>query len=306
MGSTPTSSAMENISIISFAVIFLGLANFAGATTEVESGLQSLQTSSSTSTRPTGDPDFDLLKTTSTSTSPTPSGDPDFDLLKTAPQPPPPPPPSGLTASDGGVGELSDKSIGDPDFDLLNIDLGGDDLEKFRAEVSTADPVKKVTVRGWDPEKKEEIVGRPEDVKSAEDLQIYVEATALNDVAIKGIKIKENAVEVESRESGKLFWFIPVEMSSIIIVKYKLEDSTEDRVKVRFPWWHVFVKKPYNNGPSGIQIEITAALDVAVWQKVDNSEAPVDMSRISQTLQVISNVMKTKHDTVKNSISNIR
>src|SRR3989344_3145701 len=130
---------MKNISIISFAVIFLGLAHFAGATTEVESGLQSLQTSSSTSTRPTGDPDFDLLKTTSTSTSPTPSGDPDFDLLKTAPPPPPPPPPVGLTGSDGGVGELSDKSIGDPDFDLLNIDLGGDALAKFRAEAVAID-----------------------------------------------------------------------------------------------------------------------------------------------------------------------
>ena len=223
---------------------------------------------------------------------------------KASPPPPPPQPPRPLTGSDSGVGELSDKFIGDPDFDLLNINVGGDELEKFRADVSTADQTKHVMVRGWDPDKKAEIVGRPEDVKTSKDLKVYVEAVALSDAAIQGITIKGKALEVTLREQGKLFWFIPVELPSIIVVDFKLEDSTGDLIDVRFPWWHIFVKK--NHGPGALKKELSGVSDSSKWQKVDNSEAPTDISRLAQTLRLISNIMKTKHDTVKNSISNVR
>ncbi|MDO8521603.1 MAG: hypothetical protein Q7S52_05805, partial [bacterium] len=209
-------------------------------------------------------------------------GDPDFDLLHV--------------------------NIGDPDFDLLNINIGGDDLEKFRADVSNGDQANKVTVRGWDPEKKEEIVGKPEAVKTFEDLQVYIEAVALNDAAITGIEIRQGILELESREQGKLFGFIPIEMSSSVVVKFTLEDSTEDPVDVKFPWWHIFVKKSYS--PSVLEGELradtTGAFDPSKWEKIDNSEAPTDASRVARALGFISNIMKTKHDTVKNSIGNVR
>jgi putative salt-induced outer membrane protein YdiY len=67
----------------------------------------------------------------------------------------------------------------------------------------------------------------------------------------------------------------------------------------------VFVKK-FNNSPSAVQLEIVAGIQKIEWQKVDNTDTVNDMSIISKMLETVSNVLKTKHDTVKNSIGNIR
>lgn len=259
---------------------------------------------------------------------PSPSGDPDFDLLRVAPSPS-----SALTGSDSGVGEIktqtmptvsnegrdrskdSDASagkgsadertaIGDPDFDLLNISVGGDDLEKFRAEVSSTDTTKKVIVRGWDPEKKEEIVGHPEEVKTSEDLKVYVEAVALRDEAIRDIRIKKDVIEVESREQGKLFGFIPVQMTRTVAIKFNLKDSSADPVNVQFSWWHVFVKK--SESAADTRNEIKTELNLLKMEDMKRVRSESTISAYAQTLKTVSSVMKTKHDTVKNSISNVR
>ncbi len=249
-----------------------------------------------------------VTKTTPPPPPPSPSGDPDFDLLK-AKQPHAT---TISTVSNEGRDRIRDtdsapedgKVTGDPDFDLLNVGIGGNDLEKLRAEVSTADQTNKVTVRGWNPKKKEEIIGHPENVKTSEDLKVYVEAVALNDEALKDIRIKKDLIEVDSREEGKLFWFIPVAMTSTIVVKYDLSDSTADPVSVRLPWWRIFVKKSY--GSDDLDMELSASLSASTEQKVDNSDVPVVTTQIVHALHSVSNVLKTKHDTVKNSIANVR
>jgi hypothetical protein len=283
---------------------------------------------------PSGDPDFDLLKI---SPSPVSVGDLDrdgaVDVVTTKVPPPSPSPSSGLTGSDSGVGEIkaqtiptvsnegrdrskeSDASagkgsadertaIGDPDFDLLNISVGGDDLEKFRTEVSSADTTKKVIVRGWDPEKKEEIVARPLEVKTTEDLKVYVEAVALSDAAIQDIRIKKDVIEVESREPGKLFGFIPVQMTRTVAVKFNLSDSSADPVDVEFSWWHVFVKK--SESRAELTKEINTELNLLKMEDMKRVRSESKISSYAATLRLISSVMKTKHDTVKNSISNVR
>lgn len=278
-----------------------------------------------------GDPDFDLLKTAPTpAPSPSPTGDPDFDLLKVKA----PTPSSALTGSDSGVGELkaqtipivsnegrdrskgeSDASagkgavnertaIGDPDFDLLNISVGGDDLENFRTEVSSTDTTKKVIVRGWDPKKKEEIVGRPEEVKTSEDLKVYVEAVALSDGAIKDIRVKKDVVEIESLEQGKLFGFIPVGVTRTVAVKFNLKDSSADPVDIKFSWWHVFVKK--SESTLDTKKEIEAELNLLKMEDMKRVKSESTITAYAQMLKSVSSVMKTKHDTVKNSISNVR
>lgn len=275
-------------------------------------------------TPPTGDPDFDLLKVksssgTSGSAEPVRStkgfdasagkgsitGDPDFDLLR-------------AKSNDDRDDEKATKedvdfysesddesaSIGDPDFDLLNIEISEDDLSQLRAEVSDTGEAKKVNVRGWDPEKKEEIIARPEDVETPKDLKVYLEAVALRDEAIERIAIKDERVVITSEEEGKLFGFIPVSISGQIVIDYKFEDSTEDQVKVKFPWWHVFVKKTISL--DALETELSSGLDDFSWQKVDNSETSTEAGRISRAVGRVSNVLKTRHDTAKNSVSNIR
>ena len=209
------------------------------------------------------------------------TGDPDFDLL----------------------------SIGDPDFDLLNIDINSDEIAKFRSKVVVIDQSgnTKVTVRGWDTEKKEEIIDNSQNIKTSADFKTYIEAVVLNDDAIKGIKVNKDTIEVESKEHGKLFWFIPVEMISKVIVKYTLTDSTEDvaDVDVKFPWWHIFVKK-LNDGPDAMETKIKADLSSSAWFKIDNSDTITDASKASQTLEVISNTLKVQHEMSKSIIQNIK
>ncbi|OGF62630.1 hypothetical protein A2662_03790 [Candidatus Giovannonibacteria bacterium RIFCSPHIGHO2_01_FULL_45_33] len=194
-----------------------------------------------------------------------PPGDPDFDLNAL------PPPGSG-----------------DPDFDLLNIEIAGGLSED-------------VTVRGWDPKKKEEIVGKPRSVETTDDLKIYVEATLLSDPVLKGIKIKENFIEVGTREPGKFLWLIPVEMDTKVGVYFNPKEYNLDKnVKVKFPWWSFLVKK--SAPTASLEIDI----DAQMASKIDSFTIKQTVRGYAEALSLVSNVLKTRHDTVKNSIGNIR
>lgn len=80
--------------------------------------------------------------------------------------------------------------------------------------------------------------------------------------------------------------------------------SATDRVKVRFPWYRIFVKKSETSDE--LKAEVSAKLVGAVWANVDDVQSITDAGRISHTLQVVSGILKTKHDTAKNSVGNIR
>lgn len=227
------------------------------------------------------------------------TGDPDFDLKAT------PRTPVDADGKDIGDDSLTDKEseiVGDPDFDLLNIEIDGDDIGELRGDASLSEPEreKKVTVRGWDPEKKEEIIAHPEKVKRSEDLKIYAEAVALNDAAIKGIKINKDSLQIESVEEGKLFGFIPVNMSSFVTLNFTA--SSSEAINVRLPWWNIFVKKTFKSGE--LKAELSGVFNPSKWG-IDNSTV-LNAGHVSQALGDVSNVLKTKHDTVKNSIGNIR
>jgi hypothetical protein len=89
-----------------------------------------------------------------------------------------------------------------------------------------------------------------------------------------------------------------------VVVQYDLKDSTADPVDVDMPWWSVFVKKSVDS--DDVHNTISAELAATPWEKVDNSGSMVLPQKISHTLHSISNILKTKHDTAKNSISNVR
>lgn len=250
---------------------------------------------------------------------PVSTGDPDFDLVKTAPAAPvvrdvrdgtvdgvvPAILPKGEVdhRNDSDVSAGKGMNAGDPDFDLLRIDIGANDLDAFRDEVASPDRKAGVIVRGWDPEKKEEILAHPEAATTSAALKVYVEAVALHDAAITSVTVKEGVAEIVSEESGKLLWFIPVTMTSRVTIDLKIKDSTSDPVSVRLPWWHIFVS---GVSPRDLDTELSTALEGAVWAKVDNSEAPTASAHAAFRLKTVSNVLKTKHDTAKNSIGNVR
>ena len=87
---------------------------------------------------------------------------------------------------------------------------------------------------------------------------------------IESLSLNFTKIEMKARQDAKLFGIIP------FVVKATVEIDADSRVKVKFPWWSFLV--------SGTDPD-------TLGQTISNS---------------VSNVLKTKHDTVKNSIGNIR
>lgn len=87
---------------------------------------------------------------------------------------------------------------------------------------------------------------------------------------IENISLNYEKVEAKVAQPVKFLGFIP------LTVKATVEIDAEDRVKVRFPWWAIFASGKDSDGVG------------------------------ERTFTTLSNVLKSKHDTVKNSINNIR
>lgn len=87
-------------------------------------------------------------------------------------------------------------------------------------------------------------------VATEEDLQLHIVAAVQNDVNINEVRLGEDAVVVDYATTVRLFGFIPVETTQKVTVRFGdgergEEISTDEfgRVKVQFPWWHIFGTK---------------------------------------------------------------
>lgn len=112
------------------------------------------------------------------------------------------------------------------------------------------------------------------DTEEAEALEharaVLEEGAKAADQAIESLSLNYEKITTRVRHEVKLFGVIPVTALATV------EIDTEDRVKVRFPWW-AFLASGKDDTTLGERVFTT-----------------------------VSNVLKTRHDTVKNSIGNIR
>ncbi len=240
---------------------------------------------------------------------PRPMGDSDSDLLNKIT--PPPSRPINDPDRDGypdvmtGKAPVTPPISGDPDFDQLNIqfdeDADNDGIPSMDEDILEN---AKVTVRGWDFEKKEVIAAHPELVRSSGDLRVYAEAVTIDNLQITKVKIDKSTIKVDAIEKGKLFWFIPVDMNSQIVIKHDDTSPSEDTVTVDLPWWSIFVDDDVDT--AAIESAVTLELAATPQIGVATGEIGVTLTRVSRVLNSLSNVLKTKHDTVKNSINNVR
>lgn len=154
--------------------------------------------------------------------------------------------------------------------------------------------VRAVEVRGWDPKQKEAFLA---DVKerveltSGQDLENFARGVLIQDENIEQISLNFEKIKVDYKMPAKFLGIIP------ITLKTTVEATSGERVKVKFPWYSFLFS---------ISNELKApALEEALEEvsKVDFQSSIQEQARVFQT---ISNVLKTKHDTVKNSINNIR
>lgn len=98
---------------------------------------------------------------------------------------------------------------------------------------------------------------------------VFVTEMKSADATIESISFNYEKIQVKTSQSVKLFGVIPTVVSTIV------EIDSAANVKVQLPWWAVFA----------------SGKDESVGDRIFSS---------------VSNVLKTKHDTAKNSIGNIR
>ena len=106
--------------------------------------------------------------------------------------------------------------------------------------------------------------------RAAEVLEILKDGLEEEGVATEHISLNFEKITTKVKQEVKLFGFIPVQATATV------EIDAEEKVKVKFPWW-TFLAGGKNSESLG--------------QKV---------------FSALSNVLKTKHDTLKNSINNVR
>lgn len=129
---------------------------------------------------------------------------------------------------------------------------------------------------------------------SEEDLHLQAVSIAQTDENVEEVKVLEDRVRVDLKEEVRLFGIIPIRTTKTIVVD-TTDPGSDSRVKVQFPWWHVFTTG--GGDPEALAEEIEAELDDTI-PTADTDDRPTEevafyYNKIqAQTLQTISNVSK--------------
>jgi type VI protein secretion system component Hcp len=146
--------------------------------------------------------------------------------------------------------------------------------------------IEKVTVRGWDPEKKEEVQGS---ALNESDLGLLVAVQTVGDENIEEVTLNFAKIKVEYSSEGKLFGFIPISYLIDVTAERseEIEGSEYGRVKVRFPWYRAFMSTGLSR--SDIEAEIK--------QEIEVSKTESELAAQARVFITISNILKVHHDT---------
>jgi len=159
-----------------------------------------------------------------------------------------------------------------------------------------------VTVRGWDPEKKETILGVVKtyaQVRSSQDLENFAAGVLLKDDSIEEAEVSTSSLKVVSSEPVKFLGLFSAKM------RMKVSASADGKVKVRYPWFAFLYSKLVK--ASEVETEINSELSSASLPYTPAATiAEADFQATARVFTSVSNVLKTRHDTVKNSVGNIR
>ncbi len=139
-----------------------------------------------------------------------------------------------------------------------------------------------VTLRGWDPDKKELISGRIKAVTDA-------------DENIASAEVDTDKVEVQYRRPAKLLGFIPV------VYYHAFTVDGKGNVAQRHPWWLAFAISDADT--------FGADVDHVFQHNQSNLEflkMPTDIEKQSQIFSALTNILKSKHDASQAAINNTK
>lgn len=159
-------------------------------------------------------------------------------------------------------------------------------------------------INGLTEEEKQEHLSSVRDwaeMKSGQDLQNFATGVLLKDVQMKGVTIQENLIEVDYSMPAKLFGLISMQYrASVSIDRGDNENWNFGNVKVKFPWYSFLLRKELSTG------DLTTVVQQAGADEAEGGTELQSFGSAAKVLALVSNVLKTKHDTVKNSIGNVR
>lgn len=156
------------------------------------------------------------------------------------------------------------------------------------------------TLRGWDAEQKQKFLSTVKthaEIRSQQDLESFARGAMLEDENIERVSFNYEKIVIKYNSSGKLFGLIPIRYMQD--VEAAVETDKTLRVKVKMPWYSFFLK------PGVLAEEIEAEAE----KRFPRGQIQIELWSFAgrgEVFNTLSNILKTKHDTVKNSISNVR
>ncbi len=161
------------------------------------------------------------------------------------------------------------------------LDTAGGNLANTKRAVEA-----KVNVRGWEADKKEEIKGK---IKEETD----------NNPEISSVDLSEDEVNLNYMAPAKFLGFIPTN------VNLNVSADSQGRVKVKFPWYRFLLTTDFGN--------IGQETEVNFKHIYQNNQTNLEFLKTQDStvrqlgmFQIISNVLKARHDASQQSISNIK
>ncbi|MDP2704798.1 MAG: hypothetical protein U1D31_00350 [Patescibacteria group bacterium] len=188
----------------------------------------------------------------------------------------------------------SEKSNDDSVFQNNESDIDFASRSSNQSTTSVSVGVRAIEVRGWDPKQKEEFLLQLKErveLTSGQDLENFARGVLLQDENMESATVSEDNIEVEYRQPVK---FLGIFATTI---KTNVSVSSDAKVKVKFPWYRVFFYVPEELTELSIEADLQESIEVTAENSIQVQAGK---------FQTISNVLKTKHDTAKNSIGNIR
>lgn len=166
-----------------------------------------------------------------------------------------------------------------------------DESSDIRKDITVT--IRKSQVRGWDPKKKEEFLESVKEwaqVKSGQDIENFAAGILLRDDNVQSTSYADTNTEVAYAMPAKFLGLFNASLTARVNV------DASGKVKVKYPWFGFLYAKSVSAG--AVKGDVEAGLKLLVTSN--------ELQTTAQMFSTISNVMKTKHDTAKNSIGNIR
>jgi hypothetical protein len=118
-----------------------------------------------------------------------------------------------------------------------------------------------LTVRGWDPERKEAIRARlaqNSEVTSANDFGLSVAQAAIDHEKIVDIESTETETSVAYKTKIKLFGFISMNVTA------RARAQTDEKVKVKFPWYAFLAAKGDQSVYTSLAVDLRTKHNIAM------------------------------------------